>query len=342
MKAFEDAGGWIMVAGLQPDAIGEYDRFVGADHVIRPFRMERVTLEDPEFPLAATLGNRDLALYTPTILQHGKYWISPNTYSYVIDGIDAAPFTQPPGARTTSCSTRRRKTTRTPTTSSTACCAATTGATSARSGSRRPAPIRSCSTSTGRTPSPPCASGTTTPTGPSRSIDVIVDGDQAGAYHMTLPDSDAMTELKFPQPVQVKKSITLQIRSWRVHRNPEQRLVGIDYVQFLRPKAPGDAVVIDNVGGLVAFPHGNGGIFLNQVKFMADEPKKANVAQKVSVMGMVLENMGVGFARGQRGAAGRQPPLHSGRDDRQLHAVPRRTDRAKSAGSARADATCRT
>ena len=97
-RAFQDAGGWIMVAGLKPEAIEEYDRLVGADHVIRPARMERITLEGAEFPLAATLGNRDLVLYTPTILQHDKYWLNQDTYSYVVDGTDAAPFTQPPGA----------------------------------------------------------------------------------------------------------------------------------------------------------------------------------------------------------------------------------------------------
>ncbi len=283
-----------MVAGLQPDAIGEYNRFVGADHVIRPFRMERVTLEDPEFPLAATLGNRDLALYTPTILQHGKYWISPNTYSYVIDGIDAAPFTQPPGAPDDIMQYTPTKDDKDPYNFVNGLLRSDhwryirqiwipeAGADPLVFNFHRPdtiASVRIWNNNTYWT---------------IEDIDVIVDGDQAGAYHMTLPDSDAMTELKFPQPVQVKKSITLQIRSWRVHRNPEQRLVGIDYVQFLRPKAPGDAVVIDNVGGLVAYPRGKGGIFLNQVKFMADEPNKVNVGKKVNVMGVVLQNMGVG------------------------------------------------
>jgi len=293
-QAFQDAGGWIMIAGLKPDAIGEYNRLVGVDHMIRPFRLERVTLESPEFPLAATLGNRELALYSATHLQHSRYWISRNEYSYVIDGLDAAPFTQPPGAPEDIMVYEPTHDDHDPYNFVNGMLHSDhwryirqiwvpeEGAEPLVFTFRRPetiAAVRIWNNNTYWT---------------IEDLDVIIDGNQARAYHMTLPDSDAMTELKFPEPVHVEKSITLQIRSWRVHRNPEQRLVGIDNVQFLRPGTPGNSVFIDNVGGLVAYPGGKGGIFLNQIKFMDEEPNPENAAKKLNVMGVILQNMGIG------------------------------------------------
>ena len=285
-----------MIAGLKPDAIADYDRLVGVDHMIRPFRIERVTLESPEFPLAATLGNRDVALYTPTVLQQDKYWISQDTYSYVVDGLDAAPFTQPPGAPDDIMVYEPTRDDKDPYNFVNGMLRSDhwryirqiwvpeAGAEPLVFRFRRPdsiAAVRIWNNATYWT---------------IEDLDVIIDGDEAGARHMTLPDSYAMTELKFPEAVRVEKSITLQIRSWRVRRPdmPDQRLVGIDNVQFLRPKAPGDAVFLDNVGGLVAYPRGKGGIFLNQVKFLAEEPRKENAGKKLSVMGVILQNMGVG------------------------------------------------
>ena len=87
-----------MLAGLDPEGIESFNELLGANHMLRPFRIERVTLESPHHPLAATLGNRDLALLSPNPLLHGRCWVSGNTFSYVIDRQDFAPFTRPPGA----------------------------------------------------------------------------------------------------------------------------------------------------------------------------------------------------------------------------------------------------
>ena len=51
---------------------------------------------------------------------------------------------------------------------------------------------------------------------------------------------------------------------------------------------------LDRAGGLVAFPKGKGGIFLNQIKFMQDEPLEENDGKKVALTGTILQNMGIG------------------------------------------------
>ena len=90
------AGGWIVLHGLTPDNLAAYNRLVGANHEIRPARVERLTLEQPEHRLAATLGNRDFTFYSTRELSFGDYWLSGDVYSWVIGGGDVAPFTRVP------------------------------------------------------------------------------------------------------------------------------------------------------------------------------------------------------------------------------------------------------
>ena len=124
----------------------------------------------------------------------------------------------------------------------------------------------------------------------------VAAGDEGSAVSAALEDSDALTTVKLPRPRKVDRTITLQIRSWREARpvRPDQHLVGIDNVQFIRTEPPRGAVVIDNVGGLVAYPRGKGGLFLNQLKFMEDEPTRANADKKLRALGVILQNMGAG------------------------------------------------
>jgi hypothetical protein len=129
-------------------------------------------------------------------------------------------------------------------------------------------------------------------------IDVILDGDLTGAHRMEVPASSDPVTLILSEPLEVKETITLRIVRWRddSHRAFEDgNLVGIDYLQFLRPdSAMPEGVFLDSTGGLVAFPKSEGGIFLNQIKFLQEEPKEENSAKKLKVVGTILQNMGIG------------------------------------------------
>lgn len=294
--AFQDAGGWIMLNGLEPAGLAEFNRFLGTDHMIRPFRIERVTLEGSDHPLAATLGNRDLAMFSPRPLQHGRMWISGNVFSYVIDGFDAAPFAQMPGGpedpyvyeptfddhdpynyvngMLNSDFWRYIRQIWIP----------EEGPEPITFRFRRPEIIKQVNIWNN-------ANYWTI-----EDLDIIFDGDEANAVRVTLPDGGELTEVELAEPRRVERALTLQIRTWRERRldRPDLRLVGVDNVQFVRAEMPPGAVSLDNVGGLVAFPRGAGGVILNQVKFMADEPNPANASAKVGILGVLLQNMGVG------------------------------------------------
>ncbi len=300
-EAFQDAGGWIMLCGLDPTGVDAFNALMGTDHIIRPFRLERVTMENSQYALAATLGNRDVALISPTVVQHGRKWVSMNTFSHVIDGLNVAPFcVLPEGPEDPlqydpvplgehndrvpynlvngMSSTDHWRYYMSVWIEEGADSKALTFKL------RRPETIAQVNI------------WSNSIYWAIRDLDVVFDGDESSKVSTTLPVSPDVNEIKLPEPRQVKETITLVIRSWQEMRPdaPDIRLVGIDNVEFLRAEPPEKAVFIDSVGGLVAFPRGAGGVFLSQVKFMAKEPNPENVGKKRNLVGVILQNMGVG------------------------------------------------
>ena len=313
-EAFEQGGGWIMLCGVERgESLEQFSALAGTSHMLRPFRIERVTLESPQFPLAATLGNRDLAMYSNQYIAQwkGLYWISRDVYTAVVDGRDIAPFCQMPGGPEDIWVYQPTFDDKDPYNLVNGMLSTEfwryirqiwvpeQGAQPLTFVLRRPDTVSEIKIWNN------VAYWTI------KDLDIIFDGDEKSAVKVVLEDAAALTTVKLPQPRQVDKTITLQIRSWRETRpdRPEQRLVGIDNVQFLRPNTPQGTVFIDNVGGLVAYPRGKGGIFLNQLKFMAQEPVKVNADKKIRALGVILQNMGAGFRSSVKPAVAGAPAV---------------------------------
>lgn len=64
---------------------------MGAPHLLRKFRVERVNLSNSGCALGASLGTGDVALISPDHIMHGRYWLSGNTYSYVLGLVCGIP-----------------------------------------------------------------------------------------------------------------------------------------------------------------------------------------------------------------------------------------------------------
>jgi len=302
LARFTDAGSWLVLWGLEPAGLKAYNALVGWPHAIRPFRIERVTLEAGEHPVAATLGNRDVTFYSTRPLLHGDYWLSGNVYTHVVDGADIAPFCQMPGGPADPFEYKPTFDDHDP-----------YNFVNGMLGSdfwryiqqiwipkegpqplifrlRQPATIRQINI------------WNNTFYWTIKDLDIIFDDDKANPMRVVLPPSGEINELKVDPPRRVSKSITLQTRTWRgepiIRGGKELRLVGIDNVQFLRQMPPDyerKVRPIDNVGGLVAYPRGKGGILLCQIKLMAEEPNKPNKARKIRLLATLLQNLGAGL-----------------------------------------------
>jgi hypothetical protein len=95
VQAFTDRGGWLMLWGLTPDGLTDFNRLVGVEHLIRPFTVEAVRLPRRADPLLAGVSPFDLIMMKGCGMQNiplrdGEVW------SYVLDGEDIAPFSRIP------------------------------------------------------------------------------------------------------------------------------------------------------------------------------------------------------------------------------------------------------
>lgn len=299
---FQEAGGWIMLCNLDRDGVDPFNRLVGGDFLLRPFRMENVTLNHNEYRLAATLSDADVALISPEKIMHSTYWVSQDTFSGVIDATrEFSRFTLPPDAPDDPFQYQPTRDDHDPYNLVNGLMADdswrytrqvwvnednTMGDLVFRL--RKPDRLKTVQVWNLDT------------YGTINELEIIADGDASRAARMRLPHATQLVTLELPEPLAVQKTVTLRPKSWTLkgRRNKdgaEIRLVGINHIALLRPEEPPRAIALDSVGGLVAFPRGKGGIFLNQLKFLADDPKPANDAQKVRVLGTILGNMGVGF-----------------------------------------------
>ncbi len=85
MKAFTEAGGWIVFNNLTPEGLESYNKIVGFDTCIRPFKRERVTFPPVRSPLTAGIPAGDVTMYSSKRIfpwSEGNYTVS-DEFSYV-------------------------------------------------------------------------------------------------------------------------------------------------------------------------------------------------------------------------------------------------------------------
>jgi hypothetical protein len=94
VERFTAAGGWILFNGLAPEGLADYNKIVGVEHLIRPFRRERLGFPASKSPLMSGLTLCDVVLYSSERIfpwTAGNY-VAADVFSYVVDYDDVAPF----------------------------------------------------------------------------------------------------------------------------------------------------------------------------------------------------------------------------------------------------------
>jgi len=98
VEQFTKNGGWIVFHGLTPEGLAEYNKIVGVEHMIRPFRRERVTLPVLKSRLMSGLTLNDVVMYSSEQIfpwAPGNY-VASDIFSYVVDYDEVAAFCQFP------------------------------------------------------------------------------------------------------------------------------------------------------------------------------------------------------------------------------------------------------
>ena len=121
----------------------------------------------------------------------------------------------------------------------------------------------------------------------------------------TQPTNEPQTfEIKPPRPTQ---QLTLQIADWTHKPDGSQELIGIDNIA-LYAQRPADfyqrVKPMLNIGALMEYPRGAGGMVLCNVKFQDAESVPENLGKKRAILSNILHNLNAPFSGGKSIIAG--------------------------------------
>jgi len=299
VDAFCERGGWLMLWGLTPEGLADYNKVVGYDHVIRRFDKERVLLATPLDSMASGLTLRDVVLNTGKKMYRWMALMEPDldSFTYVVDHTDIAPFC------------------------------------------KFPTPVelgKSSNEDPGADHWPRnMVNGFTSDDNWVFTYTIIMDQGHKRNFTLELPKEEELVALKLrpsklyhpitkmkiyfdddPNPVEADipvreqpitedipvpgrkaKRITLEVAEWA--ERGSQNIVVIDNL-WLQVKRSDEYMKnvrsLLNVGGLMRYNVGKGGIVLNQLNVLEREVNPINKVKKATITRTLLKNMGAVFA----------------------------------------------
>jgi len=293
VNAFTRGGGWIVFNHLTPEGLADYNKIVGVGHLIRPFRQEKVTWPAARSPLTAGLATSNVVMGSGQQIfgwSAGQY---PDTdaYGYVLDYDEVAPFGK---------------------SSFFAWDKITNNYTQADG--FWPLIINFPGPALGKTtdipislPRPEKITQFTYVQdlnyNPTTKIALVFNGTDKIPLDVQ-PNGDPQTFVI--SPPRTAKDITLQIVDYtrRVDGNTN---VGLDniYLKAARPASFYQKVKpMLNIGALLEYPRGAGGIVLCNVKYKDSESNPENAGKKQAILAAILRNLGAPFSGGKTIIAG--------------------------------------
>ncbi len=289
VKAFSARGGWLMLWGLTPDGLADFNKVVGQNHVIRPFRLERVTLPALRDPLISGLTMRDVVLESNEHIYpwSGDRYPANDTLTYVVDLDDIAPFVHSDKYAY-------------------AWSQMTNGLTSADSWKF----IFYHELAKGADPHPKWAADfpkeeevtdfsiiLNTHYHLITKMRLIFDGRAEDAMTIDLKPGAELRQDFAVNPPRKCKSIALEPLAW--DKIGKSDVIGVDNV-WIKVKRSDEyrktVVPLLNVGGLVKYHMGPGGVLLNQVRVQESEANPVNADKKQTIVATLLRNLGAVFA----------------------------------------------
>jgi beta-galactosidase len=133
-------------------------------------------------------------------------------------------------------------------------------------------------------------------------INLLLDDDPKPVTLVTRPINDRQD---FPIAPRKAKAITIELAEWE--KSGSQEVIGVDNL-WIRAKRPADFAQkvrpLLNIGALVKYPMGKGGVILNQLQIMPTETVPINAQKKQTIVSTILRNLGATFAGGRTLATG--------------------------------------
>ena len=277
---FCNRGGWLMLAGLDAAGIESFNRLVGFQHRIRPFRREAVTLDNRTDRLLLGLSDRDASMKSDEMLAPWAhlYWVSDRVFSAVVDGEEIASF----GGNGTEIAQ------------------VTNGLTNEdfwRYIQYLDAGGASIAFDFGRpeTITAVRIKPTAAPYYFLKDVEIVFDDNTASPVKFTCRQVEGLQDV--PLEPRTASKVTVHTKD-HYPGESTQNLVGIDLLEIDR-RMPADAakrvVLLAKPGGLVKYPIGPGGIVLNQLDTTRPDTAE-NTKKKLAIYANLLRNMGASFS----------------------------------------------
>lgn len=94
VRTFTEHGGYLLLNGLTPEGLADYNKIVNVEHMIRPFRREKTGLATPRDPLAAGLTTGDVVMYSGEKMFdfNDDRFVASDIFNFLVDTDDVAPF----------------------------------------------------------------------------------------------------------------------------------------------------------------------------------------------------------------------------------------------------------
>ncbi|HLK58434.1 MAG TPA: glycoside hydrolase family 2 TIM barrel-domain containing protein [Chthonomonadaceae bacterium] len=291
VAAFTGGGGWIVLNGLTPEGLADYNKLVGFEHMIRPFKRERVTFPPIRSPLTAGIPTGDIVMYSSQRIfnfQEGNYVVS-DEFNYVVDLDEVAPFGKSPFFAYDNI---------------------TNNFVSADGWPliiNYPIPANGPSEVPITLPKPQTITEFTwvgnTFYYPQTKVNLVFDGKDKVEFD-TQPNNEPQTFAI--NPPRTATQITLQIAGWIVKPDIAPN-IGIDNIYFKAQRPPDFAQRVRpmlNIGGMVEYPRGQGGIVLCNLNFKESEEVSENLTKKRNILATLLRNLKAPFSGGATVIAG--------------------------------------
>lgn len=292
LQAFWQRGGTLFLCGLTPEGLVDYNRIVGVPHVLRPFKRERVTFPAVRHPLTAGLTTGDIVLLSGKRIfgWTADEYVVPDMFSYVVDLEDIAPFAKSDFPSYDNVVNGFVGSDGWP---------LIIDFEAPKSGQpfRLNLDLPQPETIVEYTHDPSVNYNPTT------KLALLFDGRDRVEYELQ-PTGDAQTFAV--NPPRRANRVTIEITDWLA--DPAKRpLIGIDNLALRVQRSPewhASVKPLLNLGGLVHYPKGSGGVLLCNLKFQATETVPANQAKKRAILAALLRNLKAPFAGGRTVIAG--------------------------------------
>ncbi len=292
--AFMDRGGWLMAWGLTAEGLADFNRLVGVEHLLRPFELERVSLPAVRDPLLSGITVRDVSMESAEAIfpWAGDKYLVDDAFTHVVDLDDIAPFCEFAGAPAGDRAAARAAVADWPRN-------AVNGFTSADAWKL----IHYMGTGNPRlTLDLPREETLThfavilnTHYAVPRKVNLYFDDSTDPVVLTTVPGGERQD---FDIAPRSARRLTVELTDF----DKTAEVCGIDnlWITVQRPADRRERVVpLLNIGGLVKYPVGKGGLVLNQLNVKDQEPVPDNVQKKRTIATGLLRNLHAVFSGGK-------------------------------------------